>query len=96
MGRERHKTRQLAIEAVFKALAIISGDSSHDLFTCPCDGGGTPEDTPARVAPTAGATINMTMTMTVIVITTMTMTVTMTMLMIMTMTSHSHVIVEKI
>ena len=48
MGQERQKTRQLAIEAVSKALAIISGDSAHDLFTCPFDGGGTPEDTPAR------------------------------------------------
>ena len=48
MGEERQKTRQLTIEAVSKALAIISGDSAHDLFACPFDGAGTPQDTPAR------------------------------------------------
>uniref|UniRef100_A0A7S3WU82 Uncharacterized protein n=1 Tax=Strombidinopsis acuminata TaxID=141414 RepID=A0A7S3WU82_9SPIT len=30
---ERQKTRQLEMEAVSKALAILSGDESHDLFT---------------------------------------------------------------
>jgi len=30
---ERQKTRQLEIEAVSKALAILSGDDAHDLFT---------------------------------------------------------------
>jgi len=30
---ERQKTRQLEMEAVSKALAILSGDDSHDLFT---------------------------------------------------------------
>merc|ERR1712157_153110 len=30
---ERQKTRQLEMEAVSKALAILSGDDAHDLFT---------------------------------------------------------------
>merc|ERR1719498_1028125 len=30
---ERQKTRQLEIEAVSKALAILSSDDAHDLFT---------------------------------------------------------------
>merc|ERR1712157_633040 len=30
---ERSKTRQLEMEAVSKALAILSGDDAHDLFT---------------------------------------------------------------
>merc|ERR1712160_100265 len=30
---ERQKTRQLEIEAVSKALAVLSGDDAHDLFT---------------------------------------------------------------
>merc|ERR1711933_427913 len=30
---ERQKTRQLEMEAVSKALAILSGDEAHDLFT---------------------------------------------------------------
>merc|ERR1719221_1455380 len=30
---ERQKTRQLEMEAVSKALAVLSGDDSHDLFT---------------------------------------------------------------
>merc|ERR1712137_1387911 len=33
MGEERQKTRQLEMEAVSKALAILSGDDAHDLFT---------------------------------------------------------------
>merc|ERR1712176_1492474 len=30
---ERQKTRQLEMEAVSKALAVLSGDDAHDLFT---------------------------------------------------------------
>merc|ERR1712194_576806 len=30
---ERQKTRQLEMQAVSKALAILSGDDAHDLFT---------------------------------------------------------------
>merc|ERR1719391_1682414 len=30
---ERQKTRQLELEAVSKALAVLSGDDAHDLFT---------------------------------------------------------------
>merc|ERR1712066_1154882 len=30
---ERQKTRQLEMEAVSKAIAILSGDDAHDLFT---------------------------------------------------------------
>merc|ERR1712203_1193739 len=30
---ERQKTRQLEMEAVSKALAILSGDDAHDLFS---------------------------------------------------------------
>merc|ERR1712050_724501 len=30
---ERQKTRQLEMEAVSKAVAILSGDDAHDLFT---------------------------------------------------------------
>merc|ERR1712176_656010 len=30
---ERQKTRQMEMEAVSKALAILSGDDAHDLFT---------------------------------------------------------------
>merc|ERR1719378_575907 len=30
---ERSKTRQLEMEAVSKALAVLSGDDAHDLFT---------------------------------------------------------------
>merc|ERR1712193_439569 len=33
MGEERQKTRQLEMEACSKALAILSGDDAHDLFT---------------------------------------------------------------
>merc|ERR1712129_561186 len=33
MGEERQKTRQLEMEAVSKALAVLSGDDAHDLFT---------------------------------------------------------------
>merc|ERR1719464_825803 len=32
-GEERQKTRQLEMEAVSKALAVLSGDDAHDLFT---------------------------------------------------------------
>merc|ERR1719215_440758 len=32
---ERQKTRQLEMEAVSKALAVLSGDDAHDLFTRP-------------------------------------------------------------
>merc|ERR1712039_54577 len=30
---ERQKTRQMEMEAVSKALAVLSGDAAHDLFT---------------------------------------------------------------
>merc|ERR1740129_1631053 len=30
---ERQKTRQMEMEAVSKALAVLSGDDAHDLFT---------------------------------------------------------------
>merc|ERR1719223_572021 len=30
---ERQKTRQLEMEAVSKALSVLSGDDAHDLFT---------------------------------------------------------------
>eukprot|EP00421_Protoceratium_reticulatum_P048671 CAMPEP_0168441562 /NCGR_PEP_ID=MMETSP0228-20121227/43555_1 /TAXON_ID=133427 /ORGANISM="Protoceratium reticulatum, Strain CCCM 535 (=CCMP 1889)" /LENGTH=58 /DNA_ID=CAMNT_0008455893 /DNA_START=9 /DNA_END=182 /DNA_ORIENTATION=+ len=30
---ERQKTRQLEMEAVSKAVAVLSGDDAHDLFT---------------------------------------------------------------
>merc|ERR1712129_384906 len=30
---ERQKTRQLEMQAVSKALAVLSGDDAHDLFT---------------------------------------------------------------
>merc|ERR1712194_962562 len=33
MGEERQKTRQLEMQAVSKALAVLSGDDAHDLFT---------------------------------------------------------------
>jgi len=33
MGGERQKTRQLEMQAVSKALAVLSGDDAHDLFT---------------------------------------------------------------